>query len=172
MALTLRSHLVTAVCCAATLLATGTAPVVAQPVGPSPAEQVRRDTAAIRDIGVSGVQARMIGADARQSVATSDTGDLRTMRPVSAAGYFRMAGTSKTMVATVVLQLEAEGRLSLDDTVDDWLPGVVDGNGNDGRRISSATCSSTPVASATPCRGTPRRRSTTSSATPSTNPSS
>ncbi|MGW6579084.1 serine hydrolase domain-containing protein [Streptomyces globisporus] len=136
MALTLRSHLVTAVCCAATLLATGTAPVVAQPVGPSPAEQVRRDTAAIRDIGVSGVQARMIGADARQSVATSGTGDLRTGRPVSAAGYFRMAGTSKTMVATVVLQLEAEGRLSLDDTVDDWLPGVVDGNGNDGRRIS------------------------------------
>ncbi|NUV67064.1 beta-lactamase family protein [Streptomyces sp. CAI-121] len=141
MALTLRSHLVAAVCCAATLLAAGTAPAVAQPavaspVGSSPAEQLRRDTAAIRDLGVSGVQARVIGGDGRQSVATSGTADLRTGRPVSADGYFRMASTSKTMVATVVLQLEAEGRLSLDDTVDHWLPGVVDGNGNDGRRIS------------------------------------
>lgn len=47
-----------------------------------------------------------------------------------------MASTSKTLVATVVLQLEAEGRLSLDDTVDHWLPGVVRGNGNDGTRIT------------------------------------
>jgi D-alanyl-D-alanine carboxypeptidase len=47
-----------------------------------------------------------------------------------------MASTSKTLVAVVVLQLEAEGRLSLDDTVDHWLPGVVRGNGNDGSRTT------------------------------------
>ncbi|MCR3742107.1 Beta-lactamase [Actinomadura glauciflava] len=47
-----------------------------------------------------------------------------------------MASTSKTLVAVVVLQLEAEGRVSLDDGVDRWLPGVVRGNGNDGRRIT------------------------------------
>ncbi|OCC10251.1 serine hydrolase [Streptomyces sp. PTY087I2] len=136
MALTLRTHLITALCCAAALLATGIAPALASPVGPSPAEQLRRDTVAIRDLGISGVQARAVGADGRPSVATSGTADLRTGRPVSADGYFRMASTAKTLVATVVLQLEAEGRLSLDDTADRWLPGVVDGNGNDGRRIS------------------------------------
>ncbi|MFI1367532.1 serine hydrolase domain-containing protein [Streptomyces griseochromogenes] len=48
----------------------------------------------------------------------------------------KMASTSKTLVATVVLQLETEGRLSLNDTVADWLPGVVRGSGNDGSRIT------------------------------------
>ncbi|MFF7205650.1 serine hydrolase [Streptomyces sp. NPDC008141] len=43
---------------------------------------------------------------------------------------------TKTFVATVVLQLVAEGRLSLDDTVERRLPGVVSGNGNDGSRIT------------------------------------
>ena len=36
---------------------------------------------------------------------------------------------TKTFVATVVLQLAAEGRLSLNDTVQKWLPGVVTGHG-------------------------------------------
>jgi D-alanyl-D-alanine carboxypeptidase len=35
-----------------------------------------------------------------------------------------------------VLQLVAEHRLSLDDTVGHWLPGVVHGNGNDGGTIT------------------------------------
>jgi D-alanyl-D-alanine carboxypeptidase len=46
-----------------------------------------------------------------------------------------MASMSKALVATVALQLEAEGRLSLGDTVEDWLPGVVEGNGKRRRRI-------------------------------------
>ena len=51
-------------------------------------------------------------------------------------GYVRIGSTTKTFVATVLLQLVGEGRLSLDDTVDRWLPGVVRGHGNDGRRIT------------------------------------
>ncbi|MET7682333.1 serine hydrolase domain-containing protein [Streptomyces sp. NPDC005423] len=135
MALTLRKHLAMAAG-VATLLATGVAPAVAQPADPSRGGQLRRDTEAIRTLGISGVQARVIEPDGRQSVATTGTADLNTGRPVPADGYFRMASTSKTLVATVVLQLEAEGRLSLNDTVDRWLPGVVRGNGNDGSRIS------------------------------------
>jgi D-alanyl-D-alanine carboxypeptidase len=121
---------------AATLLAFEAATAVAQPAGSSAVERLRQDTEAIHALGVSGVQARAIEPDGRQAVATSGTADLDTGRPVSADGYFRMASTSKTMVATVVLQLEAEGRLSLDDTVEHWLPGVVRGNGNDGSRIT------------------------------------
>ncbi len=120
----------------ATLLTAGVVPAVTQSAGPSPAERLRRDTEAIHALGVSGVQARVIAPDGRQSVATSGTADLKTGRPVSSGGYFRMASTSKTLVATVVLQLEAEGRLSLEDTADHWLPGVVRGNGNDGSRIT------------------------------------
>ncbi len=48
----------------------------------------------------------------------------------------RIGSTTKTFVATVLLQLAGEGRLSLEDPVDRWLPGVVDGQGNDGRRIT------------------------------------
>ncbi|WP_245005799.1 serine hydrolase domain-containing protein [Streptomyces griseomycini] len=120
----------------ATLLAAEAGTAVAQPAGPSLVEQLRQDAATIHALGVSGVQARVIGPDGRQSVATSGTADLTTGRPVSSRGYFRMASTSKTLVATVVLQLEAESKLSLDDAVDHWLPGVVQGNGNDGTRIT------------------------------------
>ncbi|MEU1212530.1 serine hydrolase domain-containing protein [Streptomyces sp. NPDC005791] len=131
----LRKHLAMALGIAA-LLAAEVAPAVAQPAGPSLLKQLRQDTEAIHALGISGVQARVIAPGGRQSVATSGTADLNTGRPVPSNGYFRMASTSKTLVATVVLQLEAEGALSLDDTVDHWLPGVVRGNGNDGSQIT------------------------------------
>ncbi|MFD7616317.1 serine hydrolase domain-containing protein [Streptomyces sp. NPDC059802] len=132
---TLRRRLVMALG-VATLLAVGVTVTVDQPAGPSPVERLRQDTEAIHALGISGVQARMIAPDGRQSVATSGTADLDTGRPVPSDGYFRMASTSKTLVATVVLQLEAKSRLSLNDTVDHWLPGVVQGKGNDGSRIT------------------------------------
>ncbi|MEV4257609.1 serine hydrolase domain-containing protein, partial [Spirillospora sp. NPDC049652] len=49
---------------------------------------------------------------------------------------FRIASVTKTFTAAVVLRLVAEHRLSLDDSVARWLPGVVARNGNDGRRIT------------------------------------
>ncbi|WP_256918436.1 serine hydrolase domain-containing protein [Streptomyces hilarionis] len=119
-----------------TLIAAGATGAVAQPQRSSPGERLRQDTRAVHALGISGVQARAVAPDGRESVATSGTADLRTGRPVPANGRFRMASTAKTLVATVVLQLAAEGRLSLDDTVESRLPGVVRGNGNDGRRIT------------------------------------
>lgn len=132
---TLRKHLALAIG-VATLLAAEVTTAVAQPQDPYSTRQLRQDTEAIHALGVSGVQARVIAPNGRQSVATSGTADLSTGQPVASDGYFRMASTSKTLVAVVVLQLEAEGRLSLNDSVDHWLPGVVRGNGNDGRRIT------------------------------------
>ncbi|AXE24936.1 peptidase [Streptomyces globosus] len=62
--------------------------------------------------------------------------DTATGRERTRADHFRGASITKTFVATVLLQLEAEGRLSLDDTVEKWLPGLVQGNGYDGRTIT------------------------------------
>ncbi|MFJ3835415.1 serine hydrolase domain-containing protein [Streptomyces sp. NPDC054904] len=121
----------------AALLAAQMTAAFAQPAGPSSAQQSRRDTEAIHALGVSGVRAaRVIAPDGRRTGATSGTADLRTGHPVSSDGSFCMAGTSKTLVANVVLQLEAEGSLSLDDAIDHWLPGALEGTGNDGSRIT------------------------------------
>lgn len=49
---------------------------------------------------------------------------------------FRVGSITKTFTATVLLQLQAEGRVDLDDPVEKWLPGVVRGNGNDGSGIT------------------------------------
>ncbi|MGW4357102.1 serine hydrolase domain-containing protein [Nocardia sp. NPDC004582] len=120
----------------AALLVAGTAAGCADPAESSVAEQLHRDTEAIHALGISGVQARVIEPDGTQSVATSGTADRTTADPVPSDGYFRMASTAKTFVATVVLQLAGEGTIALDDTVDRWLPDVVRDNGNDGTRIT------------------------------------
>ncbi|WP_326767495.1 beta-lactamase family protein [Streptomyces sp. NBC_01591] len=62
--------------------------------------------------------------------------DTATGRERSPGDHFRGASTTKPFIATVLLQLEAEGKLSLNDTVETWLPGLVRGNGYDGSRIT------------------------------------
>ncbi|WP_164986262.1 serine hydrolase domain-containing protein, partial [Streptomyces roseicoloratus] len=49
---------------------------------------------------------------------------------------YRVGSITKTFVSTVLLQLQAEGRIDLDDRVEKWLPGLVRGNGHDGRKIT------------------------------------
>ncbi|MEV5506941.1 serine hydrolase domain-containing protein [Streptomyces orinoci] len=67
------------------------------------------------------------------SAGAADLHSGRTWRPED---QFRIGSITKTFTATVVLQLAAERRLSLDDTVDRWLPGLVRGNGHDGTEIT------------------------------------
>ncbi|WP_236240705.1 serine hydrolase [Streptomyces sp. CC228A] len=62
--------------------------------------------------------------------------DRTTGRERGARDRYRVGSVTKTFVATVLLQMEAEGRLDLDDSVEEWLPGVVRGHGHDGRRIT------------------------------------
>jgi len=74
------------------------------------------------------------GADTRY--AKAGWGDRFERKPADPHAKFRIGSNTKSWTATVVLQLEAEGKLSLDDTVDHWLPGVVARNGNDGKHIT------------------------------------
>jgi D-alanyl-D-alanine carboxypeptidase len=57
--------------------------------------------------------------------AASGLADLRTGRPMRPKLNYRVASVTKPFVATVVLQQVAEGRLSLSDTVERWLPGIL-----------------------------------------------
>ncbi|MCY1143560.1 serine hydrolase [Actinoplanes sp. Pm04-4] len=52
---------------------------------------------------------------------------VRSGRDVPYDPYLRIGSTTKTFTAVVVLQLVGEGRLTLDDPVERWLPGVVGG---------------------------------------------
>ncbi|GAA2294700.1 serine hydrolase domain-containing protein [Streptomyces hawaiiensis] len=85
--------------------------------------------------GLPGVAARV-----RDNKGTwfgeSGHADTLTGRKRSAGEHFRGASVTKTFVATVLLQLEAEGRLHLDDTVERWLPGLLRGNGYDGSKVT------------------------------------
>jgi D-alanyl-D-alanine carboxypeptidase len=58
---------------------------------------------------------------------TGGVAERGTTRPVPVDGRFRAGSVTKAFVATVVLQLVAEGRVRLDDTVEAWLPGLVPG---------------------------------------------
>ncbi|MEV0200006.1 serine hydrolase domain-containing protein [Nonomuraea sp. NPDC050691] len=57
------------------------------------------------------------------SAGVSDT---RTGRERQPQERFRIGSASKAFTATVLLKLAAEGKLSLDDTLDRWLPGLFD----------------------------------------------
>ncbi|WP_157245069.1 serine hydrolase domain-containing protein [Nonomuraea typhae] len=65
-------------------------------------------------------------------VASTETGARR-----QPGEHFRIGSFTKAFVGAVVLRLTAEGKLSLNDTVATWLPGVVEEQlGADGTKIS------------------------------------
>ncbi|WP_432491076.1 serine hydrolase domain-containing protein [Kineococcus gypseus] len=81
--------------------------------------------------GAQGVQARI--TDGRHRVVlTSGSAHHGARTPVPADGRFRAGSITKTLVATVVLQLVAEGRVGLDEPVSRYLPGLLP----DGDRIT------------------------------------
>jgi D-alanyl-D-alanine carboxypeptidase len=56
---------------------------------------------------------------------SSGYGNLAPKTPMRVADRFRIGGLTKTYTATVVLQLVGEGKIALDDTVEQWFPGVI-----------------------------------------------
>jgi D-alanyl-D-alanine carboxypeptidase len=98
--------------------AVATAPAVAAPPALKPLAQQIVSAGApgavvyVREPG--GVRAKAAGqADRKKKTA------------LTPAMSFRVGSITKSFVAVVVLQLAAEGKLTLDDTVERWLPGVL-----------------------------------------------
>ncbi|CUM44072.1 D-alanyl-D-alanine carboxypeptidase [Streptomyces venezuelae] len=89
----------------------------------------------VRD-GQPAALATVQGPDGRTRTYTAGVGDLATGAKVPRDGQVRMGSNTKTFVAVVVLQLVGEGQIALDASVDTYLPGLVRGKGNDGRRIT------------------------------------
>ncbi|MER6916840.1 serine hydrolase domain-containing protein [Streptomyces sp. NPDC000594] len=114
-----------------------TAPAQAAPAPAPPHHQaIQRAMDALVTEGAPGVVAATRSDRHGTWKSESGTGDLTTGKPRNVNDRFRIASITKTFVATVLLQMEAEGRLKLDDTVEKHLPGLVRGNGNDGAKIT------------------------------------
>ncbi|MEU1020615.1 serine hydrolase domain-containing protein [Streptomyces sp. NPDC005904] len=113
------------------------APAQAADPGPAAGTGHRATQRAMDDAVASGIPGITTQARDGRGVwkAASGVGDRTTGAPRGKNDKFRVGSITKSFVATVLLQMEAEGRLDLDDKVERHLPGVVRGNGNDGRRI-------------------------------------
>ncbi|WP_459958797.1 serine hydrolase domain-containing protein [Nocardia sp. IFM 10818] len=69
-------------------------------------------------------------------VRAAGVGDVERGTPFPEDARVRIGSNTKTFVATAVLQLAAEGKVELDAAVEEYLPGVVQGPGIDGNRIT------------------------------------
>ncbi|CAM5744704.1 putative D-alanyl-D-alanine carboxypeptidase [Streptomyces afghaniensis 772] [Streptomyces afghaniensis] len=123
----------------AVALSAGTAALAPSAHAAQPTRDHEATRTALRDLvekgGLPGAVAKVQDGKGGWFAAAGHA-DTATGRERSPGDHFRGASITKTFVATVLLQLEAEGRLSLDDTVERWLPGLVQGNGYDGDQIT------------------------------------
>jgi D-alanyl-D-alanine carboxypeptidase len=111
------------------------APVASSEAKPGNAVQQGLD-GLVRDHDFPAAMASVRDANGRSRFYSAGVGDLATGAKVPVEGQVRMASASKMFTATVVLQLVGEGRIGLDEPIETYLPGLVRGEGVDGRDIT------------------------------------
>ena len=93
----------------------------------SPSDRDRPETSnlerALRVLGTNKAAVALVRTDG--GIERGAFGEAEPGRPADPHDRFHIQSTTKTFVATVVLQLVGERRLSLQDTVGDLLPGVI-----------------------------------------------
>ncbi|MEC3953092.1 serine hydrolase domain-containing protein [Nocardia sp. CDC153] len=124
-----------AVAAAAVLATAGCNDGTAQTHASAPPTQVSDALDLLVRSGLPGAQVVLSGPDG-QKTATAGSGNLATGAPYADNAHIRIGSVTKTFVATVVLQLAGEGTVDLEAPIERYLPGVVQGNGNDGNRIT------------------------------------
>ncbi|MFC8563550.1 serine hydrolase domain-containing protein [Peribacillus frigoritolerans] len=95
-------------------------------------KQAMRDTL---QLGYPGILAKTAEGGKTWGYAAG-VADLSTKKPMKTDFRFRIGSVTKTFIATVLLQLAGENRLNLDDSIEKWLPGVIQGNGYDSNQIT------------------------------------
>jgi D-alanyl-D-alanine carboxypeptidase len=87
-------------------------------------KQVDTDMAAVTASGVPGV-AIVIRDGGSTSRVASGVGEVATNTPMRVTDRVRIGSLAKSYVSVVLLQLAGENKLSLEDSVEKWLPGLV-----------------------------------------------
>lgn len=109
------------------LLVIVAAPAAAQPL--TPAEVARIDQAvakALEDTAVPSASVAVVRDG--KIIFTKAYGTANASLPASPALPYQIASNSKQFTAMALLLLEDEGKLSLDDTVSKWVPGISGGD--------------------------------------------
>ncbi|GAA1942049.1 serine hydrolase domain-containing protein [Nocardioides hwasunensis] len=90
----------------------------------------------VSETGLPGAIATVKDSRGRTRTYVAGTARIGTDQAIDPDSRVRVASNTKMFTATVVLQLVAEGDVELDRPVETYLPGLVRGSGNDGRRIT------------------------------------
>ncbi|WP_406233491.1 serine hydrolase domain-containing protein [Nocardia sp. NBC_01009] len=106
-------------------------------VSDSRKQAVQADIDRMVESGVAGAIAT-VTENGATVILTSGVADRDTRAPILAdpPQQTRIGSISKSFIASVVLQLVAEGKIRLDEPIDTYLPGLLVGDGIDGRAIT------------------------------------
>lgn len=85
-------------------------------------------TTLMKDNAIPGAVVVVKSAKQGDWVAAFGTRAIDTNEPIKVDDYFRVGSNTKTMTSTVILQLAQDGKLSLDDPIDKYWPGVPNGD--------------------------------------------
>lgn len=128
------------ICAVAMLLSgcsTGTVESSAQPSETARVDSVRGDLDALIRSGAVGALATLTG-NGVTTVLSAGLADIaaRSPIPTDRPQHVRVGSITKTFTAAIVLQLVTEHRVDLDRPVEAYLPGLLVGDGIDGRAIT------------------------------------
>ncbi|WP_199807404.1 serine hydrolase domain-containing protein [Streptomyces sp. NRRL F-5650] len=97
---------------------------------PAADTQLARLTQQAADTGSLGVIVRVDSGDGKPVEIAKQAAWTKDDHRLAAGDRFRVGSNTKTVTATLVLQQVAQQKISLDDTVEKWLPGLVKGGGH------------------------------------------
>ena len=104
----------------------------------SPVEK-KRILAALQslvDAGYPAALATVRDPQGNTTNAVAGTGNLETGEAPPLDGEVRIGSNTKTFVAVVLMQLVQEGKITLDEPIETYLPGLLHGEGIDGTKIT------------------------------------
>jgi D-alanyl-D-alanine carboxypeptidase len=111
---------------AAGLIAAGLMPAIGQAGAPASPAGATLQQALDKTVNARVPGAVLFARDSERTVrVASGYSEVKRKTPMRPGDRFRVANITSTFVATVTLQLVAEGRLALEDTVERRLPGAI-----------------------------------------------
>ena len=88
------------------------------------------------DAGYPGALAAKTDKDGNTVGATAGKGNLSTGEAPPLDGEVRIGSNTKTFVAVVIMKMVEEGKVKLDEPIETYLPGLIKGQGVDGKKIT------------------------------------